>query len=54
MKLNIIEIAKEAFKDKEELILEDSSNDRVKIWYRNKRMYRKIGGTDPDLSSFQN
>ena len=47
MKLNIIEIAKEAFKDKEELVIEELPEDKVEIWYKNKRMYRKIGGTDP-------
>lgn len=47
MKLNIVEMAKKAFKDKEELVIEDLPEDKVKIWYKNKRMYRKIGGTDP-------
>lgn len=47
MKLNIIEIAKEVFKDKEELVIEELPEGKVEIWYRNKRMYRKIGGTDP-------
>jgi len=46
MELDIIEIAKETFKDKE-LILEELPNNKVKIWYKNERMYRSIGGTDP-------
>ncbi|MBI1979114.1 MAG: LAGLIDADG family homing endonuclease [Candidatus Aenigmarchaeota archaeon] len=47
MKLDTVEIAKEAFKDKDKLIIDELPEDKVKIWYKNKRMYRKIGGTDP-------
>lgn len=47
MRLNVVEIAKEAFKNKEGLVIEELPEDKVEIWYKNKRMYRKIGGTDP-------
>jgi hypothetical protein len=47
MLLNIVEIAKDVFRDKETIIVEDLSDARVKIWYRNKRKFRKIGASDP-------
>lgn len=46
MKLNLEEIAKETFKDKE-LFIEELPEDKVKIWYKNKRMFRSIGASDP-------
>jgi len=46
MKIDLEEIAKDVFKDKE-LFIENLPDDRIKVWYRNKRTYRSIGGSDP-------
>jgi hypothetical protein len=45
-RINISQIAKEIFKDKE-LFIEELSNDKIKIFYKNERVYRSIGGSDP-------
>lgn len=47
MRLDVTEIAKDVFKDKDKLVIDKLPEDKIKIWYRNKRLYRKIGGTDP-------
>lgn len=46
MKLDLEQIAKEVFKDKD-LFIEELPENKVKIWYKNERIFRSIGASDP-------